>query len=53
MLNPYSVDLGEKLYRELFDDYYRPENFTVQQWVADLLNTYLEGGFDCPDPEEF
>lgn len=49
MINPYSVDLGEKLYLELFDDYYRPENFTVQQWVVKLLNTYLEGGFEDSD----
>lgn len=52
MMNPYSVDIGEKLYRELFDDPYRPENFTVQQWVASLLNTYLAGGFDEYDSDE-
>lgn len=52
MTNPYSVDLGERLYRELFDDCYRPENFTVQQWVASLLNRYLEGGFDEYDSDE-
>ena len=52
MMNPYSVDIGEKLYRELFDDPYRPENFTVQQWVASLLSTYLAGGFDEYDSDE-
>lgn len=51
MMNPYYVDLGETLYRELFDDYYRPENFTVQQWVTTLLKRYSEGGFEDSDNE--
>jgi len=50
-MNPYSIDLGEELYRKLFDDHYRPENFTVQQWVVTLLNRYLEGGFEDSDNE--
>lgn len=53
MIDPYVVSLGEELYRKLFDDYYRPENFTVQQWVVDILNTYLNGGFDDYDSDEF
>lgn len=41
MINPYSIDIGEKLYRDLFDDYRRPKNFTVQQWVVCLIEEHL------------